>query len=290
MHRKFTHSLLILPFGALAVAALLHSAGLRRRLTFARTWLFCTVGYASHVLLDACTSYGVELFWPLSGQRPALGIVSVFDPLLTLPMVALAALAAARRSRRVAAGAMCWAVAYLSFAGVQAGRAEAAAAAVAESRGHEPSRLVVAPSFANTLVWKSLYEHDGRYYVDAIRTGLAARLHPGDNVAVLDTDEHLHWLGDDTRQARDLTRFRLVSNGYVALDPGAPNRVMELRYSLVPNEIAPYWGLELDPRAAADEHASFVTTGERTLRQGLRLLRMVLGRPRGVPIRDDARE
>lgn len=283
LHRQFTHSLVFVPVGAAIVAVLLHAA-LRRRVALVRLWSFCALGYLSHVLLDVCTSYGLELLWPFTPQRPALSIISVFDPLFTLPMSVLAAFAIVRGRRRWAVGAVLWALVYLGLAGVQAQRAESAAAAVAASRGHEPARLIATPSFANTLVWKTLYEHDGRYYVDAVRTGIDRRLHVGESVRALDTARDLGWLEPGTRQARDLARFRFVSNGYVALDPGSTNRVIELRYSLVPNEIAPYWALELDPRAAADSHARFVTTRERTPAQGLELARMVLGRVPGEPI------
>lgn len=283
LHRQFTHALVFVPFGALVAAAPLYAL-LRRRVGFARLWLGCALGYASHVLLDACTTYGVELLWPVSPQRPALSIVSVFDPLFTLPMIALVAAGLVRRRRGLAAAAVGWGVAYLAVAGVQAERARAGAEAVAASRGHTPARLLVAPSFANTLVWKTLYEHDGRYYVDAIRAGIGLELYAGASVPVLDTGRDLGWLMPGTQQARDLERFRAAANDYLALDPGGTNRVIELRYSLVPNSIAPYWALELDPRAAPDAHARFVTTRERTPAQGLRLLDLVLGRAEGDPV------
>lgn len=283
MHRQFTHSLAFLPVGSLAVAALAY-AGLRGRAGFLRLWLFGALGYASHLLLDACTAYGIALLWPVSGARPALSIISVVDPLFTLPAAALVGAALLRRRRGLAAAALCWAAAYLIFGAVQAARAESAAAAVAAGRGHEPGELIAVPSFGNSVVWKTLYEHDGRYYVDAIRVGLEARLYAGESLPVLEPAEHLSWLAPGTRQARDLSRFRRVANGYLALDPIVPNRVIELRYSLVPNSVAPFWALELDPRAGGDAHARFVTTREHTPAQGLQLLRMVLGRAPGEPI------
>ena len=62
-HRQFTHSLMFVPFGGLICAAVLHFViGRRRGLSFRQTWLFCTLGYATHALLDACTTYGTMLF------------------------------------------------------------------------------------------------------------------------------------------------------------------------------------------------------------------------------------
>lgn len=287
LHRQFTHSFLFAPVGALGAAVLVYALlarGARRRVALARLWAYAMLGYVTHVLLDACTSYGVELFWPLTDARPALSIISVFDPLFTLPVAGLAAAAVLRRRRACALAALGWGAAYLGLAAVQAERAEVAAGAVAERRGHAPVRLLAIPSFANTLVWKTLYEHDGRYYVDAIRVASTVRLFAGESAPVLDVPAELPWLAADSRQARDLERFRAVSNGWLALDPDVAHRVVELRYSLVPNRIAPYWALALDPGAARETHARFVTTRERRPEQGLELLDMVLGRTRGVPI------
>ena len=58
-HRQFTHSLVFIPVGGLLCGLVLHwLLGRRRGLTFRQSWLYCTLGYATHALLDACTTYG----------------------------------------------------------------------------------------------------------------------------------------------------------------------------------------------------------------------------------------
>ena len=52
-------------------------------MSFKQIYLFSFLGYFSHGLLDACTSYGTVLFWPLSNQRVGLNIISIIDPLFT---------------------------------------------------------------------------------------------------------------------------------------------------------------------------------------------------------------
>ena len=55
-HRQFTHSLVFVPVGGALCALALHAVlGRRRRLRFAQTLLFCTLGYATHPLLDTAT-------------------------------------------------------------------------------------------------------------------------------------------------------------------------------------------------------------------------------------------
>ena len=43
------------------------------------------MGYATHGLLDSCTSYGTQLFWPFSDVRVAWDTMSIVDPLFTVP-------------------------------------------------------------------------------------------------------------------------------------------------------------------------------------------------------------
>ncbi|MEZ5448258.1 MAG: metal-dependent hydrolase [Thiolinea sp.] len=63
--RQFTHALLFIPLGGLLCAGVLYALFSRFwTLDFRWTYLWCTVGYSSHGLLDGCTSYGTQLFWP----------------------------------------------------------------------------------------------------------------------------------------------------------------------------------------------------------------------------------
>src|SRR5690242_17240343 len=72
-HRHFTHSIFFVPFGSL-IAALILWPFLRKRLSFSRLYLFCFLGYSLSGVLDALTSYGTHLFWPVSEERVALNI------------------------------------------------------------------------------------------------------------------------------------------------------------------------------------------------------------------------
>lgn len=69
-----------MPFGAL-IAALLLWPFLRKRLPFARLYLFALLGYCLSGVLDAFTSYGTNLLWPVSDARVAFNIISVLTRL-----------------------------------------------------------------------------------------------------------------------------------------------------------------------------------------------------------------
>ena len=257
-HRQFTHALVFIPIGA-AIATLLLHWTVRRTLALRESYLACLLGYATHGFLDACTSYGTQLFWPFTDYRVAWNNVSVVDPSFTVPLLVLGIVAVLRRRRAYAVAGLVWAFSYLALGVVQNQRAEAAGAELAASRGHDPQRLTAKAGFANLLVWKVVYEHDGRFYVDGVRTGVAVSICPGSSVARLDLSRDLPWLDPDTQQARDVERFRWFSDGYVALDPVVPNRVIDMRYSLVPNQVDPLWGIDLDPQATSSRHVRFVT-------------------------------
>jgi len=62
--------------------------------------------------------------------------------------------------------------------------------------------------------------------------------------------------GADSRRARDIERCRRFSDGYLALEPGNPYRIANIRYSLPPNEIGGLWGIGLSRRAGGD-HVSY---------------------------------
>ena len=263
-HRQFTHALAFIPIGALLVALVLHPIMGRRTLRFRTTYLFCLAGYATHGLLDACTSYGTQLLWPFSDLRVAWNNISIIDPLFTVPILVLAMLGIWRRSPVLARCALLWAVAYLILGVVQRDRAAAIGYDVAATRGHAVTRLSAKPTFGNLLVWKIIYESEGLFYVDAVRVGLGSRHYPGDAIAKLDTDRDLPWLQSGSQQARDVERFRWFSGDYLAL--ASENAITDIRYSLVPNEIEGLWGITLSPRAAPHEHVRSV--GRRTVTAG----------------------
>ncbi len=255
-HRQFTHALVFIPVGALLCALALHGF-VRRTLRFRETWLFCALGYGTHGLLDACTSYGTQLLWPFSDARLSWNHVAVIDPLFTLPMVGLLVAGMIRRQPALAQAALLWAGLYIALGAFQGQRAQGAAQALAVERGHQAERLTVKPSFGNLLVWKSIYAADGFYYVDAIGAGWRIRTFAGERIRQLDLARDLPWLDPDSRQARDIERFRWFSDDYLAFEGGAEPRIIDIRYSMVPTEIDALWGIRLETDATVEPPVEF---------------------------------
>ena len=259
-HRHFTHSLLFIPIGGLICTLVLHQLiGKRQGLSFKQSYLYCTVGYSTHAVLDACTTYGTMLFWPFSDMRIAWNTISVVDPLFTVPILLLVVLSAAKKSPSLARIALIWALIYPCLGLLQHERAIAAGHQLANARGHNPTRLEAKPSFANILVWKVVYEHDNHFYVDAVRAGIETNIFTGSQAAKLDTGRDFPWLDNNSQQAKDVERFRWFSIDYLAIDPDNKNHIIDVRYSMVPNQISPLWSIQLSPTAKATEHVKYLT-------------------------------
>jgi inner membrane protein len=208
--------------------------------------------------------------------RVAWDIVSVVDPLFTLPLIGLVLTGVVRRQARFAAAGVCWAIFYLGVAVVQHQRAEDAAVALARERGHQVVRLAAMPAFGSLLLWRTIYEYDGRYFVDAVRTAAGIQIFPGRELPKLDIERDFPWLRAATQQAKDLERFRWFTNDYLAPDPARPGLVVDLRYSLVPNSTDAFWGIELDPTLPDAAHVRYVTMRNRSWAEGETLLKMLL--------------
>ena len=263
-HRQFTHSLFFIPFGGWLCSLLLYPLlGKRWQLSYRQVLLWCLIGFATHALLDGCTTYGTKLLWPFSEQRFAWDVISVVDPLFTLPLLLLVGCAAWFKSRVYLKWALLWGALYLALGVVQHQRAIALGHTLAHSRGHQVLRLEAKPSFANLVVWKVVYEANGYFYVDAVKPGLRqSQVWHGDRVQKLELQRDFPWLNPASQQARDVARFAETSAGYLAVDPRDPLRIGDVRYAMLPQSIAPLWGIQLALQADLDTHVAFYSIRE----------------------------
>jgi len=104
-HRAATHSLLAHALLSPSLGWLLAGLVGRARASWRACALFVFAVLSTHALLDYCTVYGTQLFWPLPVGPLGIGSIFIIDPLYTLPLAwgAVAALrgrnAARARSR-----------------------------------------------------------------------------------------------------------------------------------------------------------------------------------------------
>ena len=255
-HRQFTHSLIFIPFGAL-ICALFFYPFFKSSLSIKQIYQFSFLGFSTHGLLDACTSYGTQLFWPFSNERVAWNVVSIVDPFFTLPLLLFVLLAVRRNQVRYARVGFAYAVLFLSLGLVQKYRAQESLIQLAEQRGHKIERMHIKPSFANRHVWKTLYEYDGRYYVDAVKLLWNVNVIEGMSVDALNVSKDFPWLNHTAQQAKDIARFRWFSDDYLALSRDEKNYIVDVRYSFLPNRIESMWGIILNESKTNEQHVDY---------------------------------
>ena len=271
-HRQFTHALAFIPFGGLVVAGVLWPL-FRRWLSFRTLYLTTTLGYATHGLLDACTSYGTQLLWPFSDARIAWNNVGIVDPFYTVPLLVFVALAAWKRRVGWARAGVIFAIAYLLVGVIQRDRATEVARRLAAERGHAASFVTVKPTIGNLVLWRSIYLADGRWHVDAVRVAGGSKIYPGGSLA----QAKLPDAPPGSALEHDLRRFAWFSGYTLAVHPDHEDVVGDLRYAILPDGLRPLWGIRLG-QTPPDRHVPFVTfqrVGDGDLG---RFVDMVLGR------------
>lgn len=277
-HRHFSHALLFIPIGAL-VAALLLWPLLRKRLEFRRIYLFALLGYATAGLLDACTSYGTHLLWPFSDSRIAWSIIAIVDPLFSLILLIAVIWGFRRCKPGPARVGLALAGAYLLLGVWQHQDALQVARQLALQRGHEVERIIVKPTMANLLLWRSIYQADDRFHVDAVRLGFLGpdRVYPGSSAPRFDVARDRPDIAADSLLARDIERFSRLSDGFVIGDPGRDGVLTDIRYSMLPISLTPMWGIDLNATTSSG-HARFTVYRERPVDMREQFTGMLLGR------------
>lgn len=83
-HRGFSHSLLIMPFVLVLIWWICHQRGHRVAQAPMRWFWAIQLALISHLLLDALTIYGTQLWWPLKPHPTTWASIFIIDPVYTL--------------------------------------------------------------------------------------------------------------------------------------------------------------------------------------------------------------
>jgi len=256
-HRHFSHALLIAPLIGLIVAALFKGLFFWKRLPYRRLAIFGIMGALTHGLIDACTSYGTLLYWPISHHRESWDIISIIDPIFTVPLFLLTVIAFAFRRPRFAQVAVGLCLTYLSLGVYQRSQAAQIATQIADERGHTPEALTVRPSLGNIVLWRIVYRSGDQFSVDAVRTTPFSepKHYPGSVVDRFSAESARATIPADSVHAHDVARFRFFSQGYLYRYPSASDVIGDLRYAMFPDSIEPLWGIRINP-ATPEAHVS----------------------------------
>lgn len=242
-HRHFTHALAFAPIGA-ALVSLLWIARKRWRSQALSIWLCCLLAYVSHCLLDAATSYGTQLFWPFSNHRVGWDFISIIDPIFTVPLLVALALALRFQRRGITTVGVAFVAVYMAVGAIQHARAVSVQQELARQRGHTIKRFEVMPTLGNHLVWRALYQHDGKMFSDRIRVGWFSgpKVVTGWSLPLV-TEAELTDAERARDQNRSFARFAWFSEGWVGRKPADATVLGDMRYSLSAEEFDPIWGI-----------------------------------------------
>ncbi len=282
-HRHFTHSLIFIPIGGL-IAALPFLWMKRFRDFRLEVMLAATIGYATHGLLDAFTSYGTQLLWPFTNLRVAWDWIGIVDPIYTITLLIGVIWTARTKQPKAVRIALLLASLYLCFGGWQHHRAVEAQRQLAAMRGHqiEHSRVMPAPGWL--LFWRSVYVAKGQLYADGIKTrwfGSTLALEGG--FADLTTFDDLPPNVQSNAEARRrFDIFKWFADGLIAPIEGSPNAHGDMRITAMVESLMPLWGLQFDPSSGAASRWSPPPSQRRELGRTIRSL--VFGDPRYKPL------
>jgi inner membrane protein len=156
-HRGFSHSLLILVPLAVVLAALL--SRWRREVSFRRWLLFTGAILITHPLLDAFTTYGTQLLWPL-GPPVAWHSIFIIDPLYTLPLLLAVIIALVRPPavRALSAGLVLSSL-YLAWSLVAQQWVDHRVHQALAGTGYQTAPRMVQPMPFSTLLWRATVLH-----------------------------------------------------------------------------------------------------------------------------------
>ena len=275
-HRQFTHSLFFIPIGSLICAFTFYYIFAKKfNFSFKETYIYSTIGYATHGIIDSFTTYGTQLLWPFTDERFAWNTVSVIDPLFTLPVIVLCILTLIKNDKKYSFYAIIWMFIYQIAGFVQKDRAEDIIYEYAKLKGHEIQNIEAKPSFANIVLWKVIYSDNTNFYVNAVKLGVTHKIYPGERIKKLDVKKDFEWLDAGTQQAKDIERFRWFSNNYLGVAKNDINIVYDIRFSSIPNEVEGLWGIQLDKNKGNDEHITYVTNRGKSINRFHELIRMI---------------
>ena len=256
-HRHFTHSLAFVPFGSLMVSFFLYLIFFRKK-KFKTILFFTTLGFLSHGFLDACTSYGTSLFWPFSESRISWNIISIIDPIYTFILLLFFILSFLLKSSNLIKLGLCLSFLYLGFGLNKHIRVEKLISKIAENRGHKIERLLLNPTIGNVILWRSVYQFNKNYYIDAVYMPLFGKpsVKKGTKAKVINKETVFPEILYDSLQRNDIRKFSFFSQDFIYLHPDFKYLIADLRYGTLPDDDKSLWGIEINP-AENDKHVTF---------------------------------
>ncbi len=146
-----------------------NKSGTIDKTTYKDWYLLFFLSIFTHPLLDCCTAYGTQLFQPFSDYRVSWNIISVVDPLYTVPfLISLIVVSFSVRisnfRRKWLIFGLSWSVFYLFLTSINYFYVKNTFKKSLDKAGYKYNRLVISPTLLNNFYWRGVAEGDSEYY------------------------------------------------------------------------------------------------------------------------------
>lgn len=224
IHRGITHSLLFSLIAPIGLAWVMNKwKGLNKKTIWALGfWVFLT-----HTVLDAFTTWGTQIFWPLA-HRASWNTLFIVDPLYTIPfglcLGGAAILKSPHRSQVINTIGIVVSTLYIGWALSAKLIMNTRFEALFEHYNHPIERYTTRPTAFNTVLWSATAEtQDGYYYalLSFFDTSLPEPL-------FFKAKQHTLLDGFTDQRSKDIIA---ITNGYFTVETTENGiRINDLRY------------------------------------------------------------
>lgn len=164
VHRSFSHSILAtLILSACLARFTLKEIHFWRRLAFYFSILF------THALLDCCTTYGTQLFWPFDRRLISFNNIHVIEPIYTCTLIfpllwgAFSKKRSAQKLKFIYL-AIGFSMLYLTWTFVAKSMVKTQVVENLNKQKITYEQLLITPTPFNSLLWKAIVKNDSIYY------------------------------------------------------------------------------------------------------------------------------
>lgn len=291
-HRGFSHSLFVLGLLSIALTCLIRRYRPHPGYSDLRLFFCILLVLFTHVLLDAFTTYGTQLFWPIPSTPVAWSSIFIIDPLYTVPLVLAVLTGLIVGMKRFGIRAQYLALAlsslYLGSTLVSKQMADNRLESALAAAGIEAQITFTAPTPFNTLLWRVVAIDGDDYY-----EGLVSWL-DNDVPRLEQLPRNASAAADALRQSEQHDRLRWFTDGILRYDLIEEQWVVtDLRLGLPGYHPFRFALAKRDPETgefAAIGHTEYWPTPERDLQRLRPLAQRAVDESVDVPVAEMAAE
>ena len=225
-HRGFSHSVFVLTALAFLLTWLIRKWPPATQYDWKRLFMALWLVFITHVLADAFTSYGTQLFWPFMPTPTSWSSLFIIDPFFTVPMIVAVIAGFGWGTRpwlqKMNAVALAWCVIYLCFSLVGKYTVETRVRNALEQSGESVQAVFSTPGPFNILLWRVVVRtHDDHYYeyiTSLLDDGPREHIKAALNTHLADQFPHDPMINGLRWFSGDWIRYDAIDNHLVASD------------------------------------------------------------------------